>query len=340
MKKRIGNKDLVQSYIWTVARISANVYEKRILYRIIEAIQFELEGKDLKGLQVVKTAADDRKFRVPMSMFLKDEKDENHTRIKAALISLRNRTIEFDDGVVWKIFGMIEKPVIEYAGWVEFEVPAEVYSAMLNFVKGYREFELLVAMSFKSEYTMRFFELFSNVYKPITYNIHDLKRMFMLEKKYLRSSDFIKYVIEPAQKELDEKAPWSFEYRYSDKDLMLGNKIHNIRFFPRPIHKNRDEELEQKKLQKQVNISWDFTEEVRHYLTKIGFTDDEVKRNIDLFKAAAKNMDLVLELSMLNVKAEGKERKKAWIIGALRGMLNDKGIILEPKKKKLSIPKV
>lgn len=326
MAKRKDNKDIVQSYIWTIAKYEANAYEKRILYRILESIQCQLEGKNIKGLQVTKTLFDDRVFRIPTSMFLKDNEDQHYTEVKSALRSLRNRDIEFDNGVVWKVRGIIEKPVLEYRGWVEFEVCPEVYSCMLNFVKGYRKFELLTAMSFKSEYTMRFYELFSGQKTPITYKISDLKEIFLLQDKYSRASDFIKYVIEPAKRELDEKSPYSFEYNYTDKEFKIGKKFHLIRFIPVAIPRNRDEVVETKALQKQVNISWDLDKTERDYFLKFGFTERQLKNNMQLILQAKKELDLVYELSILVGKVRDKKNPQGYVIGALRGKLKDKNL--------------
>ena len=43
----INNKDLIQSYILTTARYEYTVYGKRILYRLVEMAQSDLEGKKL-----------------------------------------------------------------------------------------------------------------------------------------------------------------------------------------------------------------------------------------------------------------------------------------------------
>ena len=40
----IVNKDLIQSYIMTTAKYDFNVYEKRIIYRLVEMAQKELQG--------------------------------------------------------------------------------------------------------------------------------------------------------------------------------------------------------------------------------------------------------------------------------------------------------
>ena len=47
MAIKITNKDVIQSYLMTVSKYNFSVYEKRILYRLVEAMQCELEGKKL-----------------------------------------------------------------------------------------------------------------------------------------------------------------------------------------------------------------------------------------------------------------------------------------------------
>ena len=44
---KINNKEVLQSYILTTAKYDYSVYEKRILYRIIEQLQSLIEGKEL-----------------------------------------------------------------------------------------------------------------------------------------------------------------------------------------------------------------------------------------------------------------------------------------------------
>lgn len=319
-RQRKDNKDIVQSYIWTVAKYEANAYEKRIIYRILEAIQYEIEGKSLKGLQINKNLLDDRLIQMPIQFVLRDERDQNYTRIKQALRKLRERSVEFDDGVIWKVVGIIEKPKLEYRGFVTFEVPAEVYACMLNFVKGYRKFELLTAMSFNSEYSMRFYELMSGQKIPLTYKIEELKTMFQLQDKYKRNPDFIKYVVEPAKKELTEKSPYSFEYGVNKQ----GKQFHSITFYPVAIPRNRDEAIERKSLQKQISLSWTLDKVEREYLHDMGFSDRQIRSNLDTILDAKKMFpDFMFELSILKGKMRDKKNPQGWVINALKGKIQD-----------------
>lgn len=318
---KINNKDIIQSYILTAARYDWSVYEKRILYRLVEACQYQLEGKKLdEGYCMDKSLFGDYIVTMPTGAFLKDEKDEHHTAVKAALTSLRNKTIEYEDDKVWKLIGIIEKPVLEKRGFVTFELQPEIYEAILNFSKGFRKIELATAMSFDSVYTMRFYELLSGKTTPIVYKLADLKIMFKLETKYKLTADFLKRVVHVAKLELAEKAPFSFTYEaLSDAG---SKKTTRLKFYPYAIAANRDVKLETKVLQGKTNLTWMLSKLVVDYLMQnYYFTKDEIRNNLDLLTEAAKAFDLLLFISQKVRMASGKAKPKGWIINAIKSEL-------------------
>lgn len=66
----INNKEVLQSYILTTAKYDYSVYEKRILYRIIELNQSLIEGKKLnQNYSIEKDIYDDVKYTLPVSAF-------------------------------------------------------------------------------------------------------------------------------------------------------------------------------------------------------------------------------------------------------------------------------
>lgn len=314
--QRIVNKDIIQSYIITTAKYDYSVYEKRIIYRLVEMVQHTLEGKKLgNGFSIEKTLYDDRIITMPISAFLSNEKDENYTRVKSALKSLRNKTFEYENGGLWKLIGVIEKPNFSIAGVARFEIQPEVYEAILDFSKGYRKYELKTAMQFESVYSMRFYELMSGQKSPIQFKIETLKEMFGITDKYKRVNDFLRYVLDVAKKELDEKSPYSFNY----EPQKLGRSYHSILFFPKYNPKNRDSELEKNDLQKQVSLSWDLDKRITDYLKyNFSFTTDEIKRNIDLFKEAQSKLDFVIFMSLIKEKSIDKSNPKGYLINAIR----------------------
>lgn len=125
-------------------------------------------------------------------------------------------------------------------GW--FRLHPLIAAVFMDFSKGYRKYELKTAMQFESVYAMRFYELMSGQEKPLSYTIEHLKEMFGIENKYKFVKDFIKYVVETAKKELDEKSPYSFEYKINKQ----GKKLHSITFYPVIKPEHRDELLEQR----------------------------------------------------------------------------------------------
>lgn len=150
---------------------------------------------------------------------------------------------------------------------------------------------------------MRFYELLSGQKSPLTYTIDTLKEMFQISDKYKRAPDFVKYVIDQAKKELDEKSPYSFEYSI----IKQGRQFHAIKFYPIAIPKNRSEELEEKKLVKQVHLSGFLERIERAYLKDLDFSDRQIKNNLDVFIQAKKELDFLYELSLFKGKVRDKK---------------------------------
>jgi len=319
---KINNKDVVQSYILTTAKYDFSVYEKRILYRLVEAFQHLLKGKRLEGkLKVERDLFGEYNITMPISDFLAGENDNHYARVKKALMDLENKSFEYEDERVWELIRIIQSPsILKYDSMVTFRIQPKIFEAILNFSKGYRKYELRTAMEFKSTYAMRFYELLSGQKRPLTYKIDDLKLMFRVEEKYRLTADFLRKVIVAAKRELDAKSPYSFEY----KTNKLGRKIHSVTLYPVYVAQNRDPLLEQRELRKQVSLGWDLDRIVVNYLREnFGFTDAEIKNNIDLFKAAQKEItDFLYFLSEIRPKAQkARVSPQAFVVGAVRKKL-------------------
>ena len=65
------NKDVIQSYMLTSARYDFSVYEKRIMYRLVELAQCELQGKkmvELVGTSVETNMFGDKDITMPVQI--------------------------------------------------------------------------------------------------------------------------------------------------------------------------------------------------------------------------------------------------------------------------------
>ena len=321
----IVNKDLIQSYIMTTAKYDFNVYEKRIIYRLVEMAQGELQG--------IKFADNCQKIEhdlfscvnitMPIACLLNGEDDKNYARVKEALQSLQRKIFEYEDDEIWQSISIIALPYIRKRSSVlSFQVHPRVWDCILDFSKGFRKYELKAAMSFKSQFSMRFYELLSNQKTPLIYSIEQLKEMFCVTDKYERINDFIRYVVDAAKKELDEVSPYTFEYT----PLKTGRKITAIKFYPVYQPEHRDSDLEKHDLQKQTALSWSLAPEIRSYLkNSIEFSDKEIKNNLDLFISAQTLLpDFLNELAILKGKSREKKNPKGYIINAIKGKIKDR----------------
>ena len=319
-KIKKNNRELVQSYLFTTAKYDFKVPEKRIFYKIIEMMQEYLQGKELNKKHIIQPLTDGyTKITMPVRSFLTNPEDDNYKDVKKALLDLKKRTFEYEDDKVWMPIDIITKPVLHKEGqssYVTFEIHEITYNAFLDFSKGYRKYELQTAMNFNSIYAMRFYELFSGQKDPITYSIPFLKERFKIENKYNGRNGknaFLDKVVKVAQRELDEKRPYTFSYR-------TERGSDNILFIPVYQAKNADVELEKKAHQKQTSLGWELTAKEQEILIhRWRFTKDGLKNNISLFRSA--KVVLNLEKFIFDLNPLDAKNPPAFLIGALRKQL-------------------
>lgn len=324
MNITIKNKEVLQSYILTTAKYDFSVYEKRILYRIIELNQSLLEGKKLNDrYQINNTLFKSKEYVMPISSFLTSDDnktDKNHSRIKKALKGLQQKIIEYEDDETYRSAGIIFNVEInkKRADNVTFYVADFIYQTLMDFSKGFRKYELKVAMQFESIYAMRFYELLSSQKKPINYSIDNLKEMFGLSHKYKETKDFIKYVINSAKRELDKCSPYTFHY----ETIKTGRKITSIHFIPIYQPQFEDDDLKKHKLNKEMSNRWFIPKNINDFLIhNFDFTDKELNNNLNLFENLYTNMSeesLLDFLVDIRFFASNADNPKGFIIGSLK----------------------
>ena len=327
------NKNVIQSYMLTAARYDFSVYEKRILYRLVELAQAELQGKDFVeciGMKVDTNLFGDKDITMPVRYILANEEDKNYVLAKKAFKAMSSRTIEQTKGNVWYLDHMLERVRVNLGtGVAKFRVSPNVWNIVLDFTKGYRKYELKTTMQFKSVYSMRFYELLSGQTNPLKYSIEEFRKMFSLEKKFKAVADIERYVLEVAQKELDESSPYSFTWERQEVASRgrNGKKVVGYTFYPKYIQKNKDPQLEQKELQAKVgNIAGAYgmlDRAVSDYLLyNLNMTKEEINANKALFLTAQQTLpNLVEHLADLRERAARSGKGTGWIINGLKGKI-------------------
>lgn len=319
----------------TTARYDFSVYEKRILYRLVELAQAELQGKNFAewiGMKVETNLFGDKDITMPVRCILANEEDNNYTKAKKAFKAMSNRTIEQTKGNVWYLDHMLERVRVNLGtGIAKFRVSPNVWNIVLDFTKGYRKYELKTTMQFKSVYSMRFYELLSGQNKPLNYSIDEIRKMFSIEKKLKKIDRLESVVFKVAQKELDENSPYSFTWEREEVASRgrNGKKVIGYTFYPKYIQKNKDQELEKRELTTKIgNITGPYgmlKKEVSDYLLyNMNMTKEEINANKNLFLTAQKELpNLVDELANLKERAAKNGKGIGWIINGLKGKMKE-----------------
>lgn len=205
-----SSRQVVQSYIFTTAIYDFNVYEKRVLYNLVKLAQSQIEGIKLSNslYKIEHAYKDYLLIELPISDFLTDGEDKNHLRIKEALKSLHQKTFTYSGDKSWECFSIIANPKIRLrSSKVSFIVDSRVWDVLLDFTRGFSRYDLEIAFTLESSYSMRLYEMMASQKDPITYSIEALRKEFQLEDKYKLTKDFIRRVIQSAKNELDKKSP-------------------------------------------------------------------------------------------------------------------------------------
>lgn len=327
-----NNKDVFQSYILTVAKYDFSIYEKRILYRLIEMAQKDVPQPLREHLYKVEPSDCGVNVTMPVADILKDETDKNYKKAIAAFKGLAEKGIEYEDENTWLYTSVIEHPEIEKGtGIATFHVYDPVWKCILDFGKGFRKYELVTAMSFKSVYSMRMYELMSGQKDPISYTLEDLLERFQLKGQYKRISNFEEKVLKVAQKELDESSPYTFTFERITVPSRgrQGFKITGYRFIPHFKMKNRDEELYKKELTAKIgNITGRFgmlDKNVSDYLLyNLNIPKESINSNKEVFLQAQNVFpDLVSVLAEIGPKMREKGKPIGYLINTLKGKISD-----------------
>lgn len=331
---KFRDTESLQSYILTTAKYDFSVYEKRVLYKLVEIAQSQTKGldfpKDCKKID--HDLFDFITIEIPYSSLLSPEerkegdmdekaRNNNHSRVRAALRALQTKIVEYEDKKTWESLSIIANPKYKkYSDKVSFIIDPRIWDVILNFSKGFRAIELKYTLWFSSVYTMRFYELLSRQ-TTLEHTFEELKEWFGLKDKYQGKDgfkDFRKNVIEPAQQELKDKAPFYFEY--APIKQKGSRKLNAFKFHV--VHKAElQEQIDHTKAKMQVSVRNFISREEKMYLMEnFGFTEDGLRANNELFEEYVKWFDLLGDVAIIKAKMSELERKGS-TIGSPQGYL-------------------
>ena len=346
--KEMISKEVVESYIFSTVRHDFGIYSERLLLRLVELAQCEINGLDFKGGtdlgKVMVGQWGHMEITIPVKDILSGEDDTNYTKAKQSVRQLMGKFLEYEDEEVYKATQILnEVDMDKVAGKMVIQVNRNIWNAMLDFSKGFRKYELETATKLRGKYSLRIYKLVSSQSQPITYLIEDLRKMWGLTDKYKKVDDFVKNTIVAAKEELDRVSPYSFDYVLNSAKTAEVNKgrkgrpaITSVTFFP--IHRLNNESTDA--VRKSVDPSMMIDRLVSDILrNKLGFDWAGIKANISLFDIAQKEFDLFAFLSQITPKALRAVNPQGYVINAIKkhlsenhGIVIEGGIILQDKK--------
>lgn len=306
---------LVQSYIFSICRSSLSLYEQRIVLRIVEFAQTMLADVTMRGVVGSHLSIDDN---VKISLSLRDimcddDKAKHYDYVREAFSSLLSRKVEFWDAdkKVWYGSSVIYNcTIVKASGKATFYVSRVFMCALLDFTKGYCQYDLQVALSLKSPYSVRLFMLLCNQSHPVEISIDQLKRMLCQDPDaYQQSADFIKRVVEPARKELDAKGCNSFTIT---KVSGAYNKTVAIMFHP--VKRTKADTL-----RAQVSTARLIDRHLWIILSsQAGFSYRELSAHKKLWEVFQRVPDCLSITLDIVTRARAAGKRKGWIIQAIR----------------------
>lgn len=285
----IDNKlisNISQSNALTSARYQFSLIEKRIVYKIIEAVRkthIEVEGEKTVWSNLV----------LYMSFSDLKEVAENKRRVKDAILELRSKNIEIEDEETgeWGAMGFINTSKFDPKKQrFEFEVSKDLLPHLVELTKKFTSLELTTIIALKSIYSQRLFE-FCSMWRTkgyFFYEIDALRRMFLIENKYTSHTLFKTFVLDIAQAEIKalyDKKELEFYFEYSmDEKTKIGKKYTRIHF---KIFNRVDKEVKIQTLDDLKKLSKDYL--------KILFTRD-VKYTNSIIQYAQQNPQSIEDL--------------------------------------------
>lgn len=348
-------RNVVESYIFATGHQDLSIYSERLLMLLVKAAQCQVNGLNFRDgssiAQVNIGPLGDAQVEIEARELLSGDKNTNYTQAKNAVLELMkkpiaherpamkggkpvlddkgNQVYEFEAHNLLNDVYINQKP-----GVIVVNVNKSTWEAILDFSKGFRRYDLQVAMQFSRTCSLRVFKLISNQKYPLTFTIQELREQWGLTEKYKSTKDFIKYTIESAKEELDRSSPWTFDYNpiYSSKAEenrgRVGRKsITAITFFPKHVARYDSTT----NVVNQISPSSVLGRAIIDRLVKsLGFSMAEIKANLVLFDTASKAFDLEGFLIQIGPKANRAANPQGYVINAIKIHLKEKhGIVFK-----------
>ncbi len=199
---------------------SNSIIDSRQEYSMLEKkmIYFAINQLDISLQNVQRDLFNDICFKIPVSAF---GEDYSFKTLKTAINKITNRSITGGDNEKQHAFSINPFPFAEVKnGMVELVMYSKAVPLFIDLkIRGYTSYELDIALSLKSVYSQRLYELLGRFKDTGRWYVEIERFKFLLgidkEKSFngtLANGRLKEIVINPAMKELAEKTDLEFDY--------------------------------------------------------------------------------------------------------------------------------
>lgn len=321
------DKSFIPYTIVETIRQLENIYELRLFGWVLAKSQavLKLYNKNLSEINI-QNALGIYRISFPIRLLLKGAEDKNYKHAWEQVKGMALKKVEFEWNDTDYLINIIAFPELHKHGrqsFVSFVIHEHFWHALHNFSKGYRLISLHTYMQLKTPRAVAMYILVSQQTKPITFHIDKLKRLTgATSEGYKKNSNFLIKILDPAKKELDAIAPWSFDY----ETHFEGKTISTITIYPRQVREESaddESELTEQLDRQRVRLLPDVIEYIER---KFGMTAAEIERIerqlVLLSESQAGQLDLVSRIWESAMR--GKVRNmKGYLVSALKNALGD-----------------
>ena len=335
-------KSIIESYIFATAHQNISIYSERLLMILVRAAQCQISGLNFCDSSAIKQIEvgplGEVQVEIETRELLGGPNDTNYSQAKNAVLELTKKAISHERPLMKNgkpVLNSAGKPVYEFEahallndvyinrkpGTIQVNVNKTTWEAILDFSKGFRKYDLQIAMRFSHSCTLRIFKIISNQKSPLQFTIQELRERWGLTETYKKNSDFIKNTIKVAKRELDSMSPWTFDYELiSDTSSgRVGRRTSSsIIFFP--VHQVQFDRDAARRSQT-ASVTDIIDRETYDRLKGVGFTQKEIIANATLFRAAQRHLDLSRFIESVRPYANRANNPQGYIINSLKNHL-------------------
>ena len=280
---------------------------------------------------------EEQKIILTLASMVKPE-DEEFKRYKfnisefIALIGIKNQSQYTEiptitKGLMKKVFEIQEEDMLIQVAWlssvvykkgsgyVELEFSPRLKPYMLKLNSMFTQYKLGNILMMKSKYSPRIYEFLKcNEFKKqkmIEFSLNQLRKLLKVENVYLLYADFKRFVLFPAQKEINTLTDISFTF----EEIKKGRKVDKIRFYITSNNKHIELENvpEEKEKHEEIDID-DLIERLQDIIEE----KLKIKEYKALLQAANNDVELIQAKYQLARKQKKIDNLVGWMVKAIQ----------------------